>query len=127
MKKLEELEAAGMRRWNWAAIFRPTKTRAILAVIFYPVLLLLLFNSIVQIDYVSKNRLWVIIGYIVNVVPVLFIWLVVILNLNIAIPFPVDFFLVVIAYYFVPGLWAYFLSCITIYLLSTLKRAQSEQ
>jgi len=127
MKKLQEPEEAGMRRWKWSAIFRPTKARVILAVVLYPILLLLLFYSIVQIDHVSQNRLLVMIGYIVNVVPVLLIWLVGILIFNNAIPFPADVLLVFVVYYIVPVLWAYCLSCIAIGLLSVRRRAQSDQ
>ncbi len=115
-----------MGRWNLAAIFKPTKTRVVLAVIFYPILYLLLTYSVMQIDYVSKNNLLVMIGCIVNVVPVLFIWLFGILIMNNAIPFPVDALLLFLAYFVIPGLWAYFWSCIAIGFLSARKRTKSE-
>lgn len=127
MKELEKLEATNGGRSTLDTFLRPTRTKVILAVVLYPILLTLMFYSIMQIDYVSKNQLWDTIGFIVNVVPILLIWLVGFLTINYEVPFLMELMLIITAYFIVPGLWAYLLSCIAINLLSALKIKKSEQ
>jgi hypothetical protein len=126
MKELGKLEATNMGRSKLDTFLQPTRTKVILAVVLYPILLTLMFYYIMQIDYVSKNQLLETIGFIVNVIPILLIWLVGILTLNYEVPFPMEFMLIITAYFIVPGLWAYFMSCIVTSLLSALKSEKSK-